>query len=534
MNFRSLSPRLYLLACAVSLMAQFSVSAAPAPKPRLGINLNGPDDWNTEIPFVDVFRLARKWISQKEGAAWGKGPALDLDENGWVRSLEPGCWAETPILSVSGRMPAGIYTVLYEGSGKLRIKGSDAAKIVVIEESEGRMLLDVTPTPVSGDGSLFVEIRESDPKNYIRNIRILLPGSEKTYLENPFRPGFLETWKGMAAFRFMDWMKTNNSKITKWSERPTLKSAIWTGEGGVPVEIMVDLANRQKADAWFCMPHQADDDYVRNFATLVKEKLDPSLKVYVEYSNEVWNSMFDQCKWANEQGLKQGLSKLPWEAGWKFYAKRSLEIFKIWEDVFAGSDRLITVLSTQAGNVYVGEQILEYQNAGKKAKALAIAPYVGFNIPEKSDSDKEFTAAEVARWSVDRVMQEMMNTRLPEALKSIEEHKALADRYGLTLIGYEGGQHAVGILGGENNDQLTALLHQANRSKAMGELYTAYLDAWSSHGGDLFAHFSSIGRWSKWGSWGLMEYYNSNPKDYPKFQATMRWAKQQRQPVNAF
>jgi hypothetical protein len=30
-----------------------------------------------------------------------------------------------------------------------------------------------------------------------------------------------------------------------------------------------------------------------------------------------------------------------------------------------------------------------------------------------------------------------------------------------------------------------------------------------------------------------MEYYNSNPEDYPKFQATMRWAKKKGQAVNA-
>jgi hypothetical protein len=37
-------------------------------QPRLGINLAGPADWNTELPLVDVFRLSRTWISQKKGA----------------------------------------------------------------------------------------------------------------------------------------------------------------------------------------------------------------------------------------------------------------------------------------------------------------------------------------------------------------------------------------------------------------------------------------------------------------------------------
>lgn len=29
-------------------------------RPRLGMNLAGPADWNTELPFVDVFRLSRR------------------------------------------------------------------------------------------------------------------------------------------------------------------------------------------------------------------------------------------------------------------------------------------------------------------------------------------------------------------------------------------------------------------------------------------------------------------------------------------
>ena len=41
----------------------------------------------------------------------------------------------------------------------------------------------------------------------------------------------------------------------------------------------------------------ADDDYVYQLAALLKDKLDPKLVVYVEYSNEVWNSGFSQFKW---------------------------------------------------------------------------------------------------------------------------------------------------------------------------------------------------------------------------------------------
>jgi hypothetical protein len=66
-------------------------------QPRLGMNLAGPSDWMTELPFVDVFRTSRPWISQKKGAGWGQGPELALDEFGWVKQLEPGCFAESMI-----------------------------------------------------------------------------------------------------------------------------------------------------------------------------------------------------------------------------------------------------------------------------------------------------------------------------------------------------------------------------------------------------------------------------------------------------
>ena len=530
------SPLSILSACMAFVFSTHPSLAAktpPPPKPALGTNLNAPDDWNTEIPFVDVFRLSRRWISQQEGQPWGKGPELELDENGWVKKLEPGARAETLLLTVSGHAPAGTYTVLYEGDGKIELKGSNGFEIQVMDNEPGRITFDATTSPVTGDASLFLSIKETNPDDYIRNIRVLLPGHEEDYQKNPFRPGFLEMWKGMAVYRFMDWMKTNNSKISRWEERPKPTSATWTGQGGVPVEVMVDLCNRQGVPPWFCMPHLADDDYVRNFAQLVKDQLDPSLKVYIEYSNEVWNSMFKQHQYAGEQGLKAGYASKPWEAGWAYYARRSVEIFKIWEEVFGGTDRLVRILAAQAENPHIARKILAFEDAGAHADALAIAPYVGFNVPAKSDNPNIPIADDVANWTVERVMDHMTNVKLPEMLQRIAEHKQVADQYGLALIGYEAGQHAVGIAGGENNDQLTRLFMEANRSKAMGELYRAYWQGWQEAGGSLIANFSSIGRWSKWGCWGLMEYYDSKPEDYPKFVETMRWAKSLGQPVNA-
>ena len=40
----------------------------------LGMNLSGPADWNTELPFVDAFRISRQWISQKKARVGAKAP----------------------------------------------------------------------------------------------------------------------------------------------------------------------------------------------------------------------------------------------------------------------------------------------------------------------------------------------------------------------------------------------------------------------------------------------------------------------------
>jgi hypothetical protein len=106
--------RLLLLAGSTIASCSGVRAAADLNQPAAGINLAGPADWNTELPFVDVFRLSRAWISQKRGEGWGKGPALDLDEHGWVRRLEPGCFAETPLCTIDdGHYPSGVWTVLW-------------------------------------------------------------------------------------------------------------------------------------------------------------------------------------------------------------------------------------------------------------------------------------------------------------------------------------------------------------------------------------------------------------------------------------
>ena len=503
-----------LLAAMILIFSGHAHSAAPAApvRNRLGINLSGFADWNTEHPLVDVFRLSRHWISQKQGEPWGKGPALDLDGHGWVRKLDANCFAETPVLT-GGHAPIGDYVCLYEGSGQVEF-GANAR---IVSRQPGRIVVNID----ARKSGTFLQLRQTDPANPVRNIRLIMPGFESNYRRQPFHPAFLQRWRGFDTLRFMDWMDTNGSQQKEWVDRPRLEHATWTIKG-VPIELMVDLCNRLKANPWFCLPHLASDDYVRQFATLVKAQLDPSLKVCIEYSNEVWNSSFEQHRYAEEQARQLGLGarERPWEGAALFYARRSRQIFQIWEQVFGGRSRLIRVLAWQAagGEYWTDHMLLGQQDAGKNCDALAIAPYISFMPSPSNDRLKPDT---VAQWSVDRLLDYVETNSLPECLGWMKVQKAVAEKYRLPLICYEAGQHLVGVGGGENHEALTKLLIAANRHPRMGGLYTRYLDAWRDVGGDLLCLFSSVASSSKWGSWGLLE--GADETSSPKFDAVQKW-----------
>ena len=509
----------------LSLSPDTGFAATPA-QSRLGINLSGLADWSTDYPFVDVFRMSRKWISQSEGAGWGKGPELVRDANGWITHLETNCWADTPLLTGSnGHAPAGDYVCLFDGEGEINFQYAK-----VISREPGRIVVRInSETTAPTGGGIFLGLRSTNPTNYVRNIRVIMPGFEKTYRDQVFSPPFLTRWNEFNTFRFMDWLHTNGSHQREWSDRATTNYCNYT-ERGIPVEVMIDLCNRLKINPWFNIPHLASDDYVRQFAALVQRALDPRLKAYVEYSNEVWNSMFEQHRYAEAKGKEMNLGpeSRPWEGAAVFYGLRSQQIFKIWEDACGSRARLVRVIAWQAagGTYWTDGMVLGKNETGKNADALAIAPYMTLCIGPgtKPNSDT------VADWTVDQVLDYTETNALPECLEWTRSSKTIADKYGLRLVCYESGQHLVGVGGGENNEKMTQVFQAANRHPRMGVLYTKYLDALNKAGVDLTCLWCSTGKWSKWGSWGLTEYWDETGATQPKFKAVCDWNQQHTRP----
>jgi hypothetical protein len=138
----------------------------------------------------------------------------------------------------------------------------------------------------------------------------------------------------------------------------------------------------------------------------------------------------------------------------------------------------------------------------------------------------------VAGWTVDKVLDHLETRSLPQSVKWIQDSKRLADKFGLKLVAYEGGQHMLGIWEVQNNEAITRLLLKTNAHPRLAEIYRRYFDAWEKSGGDLFCYFTSVGVWSKFGSWGLLQYYDDDPAASPKLQAVMRWASSRGQRVS--
>ncbi len=503
----------------------------------LGTGLTGIADYSTELPFLDKFKSARYWIPQNP-RTWntGEGAQLNLDEQGWVKSLpssDDGSQYRTVGTVLLREIPnayrSGRYVVLYEGTGTIKY-GFEASQVTA-ESRPGR---DVIQIKEAGGGGIYLHITSTDPNNtgdYVRNIRVYheedLPLVE---LGMQFNPDFTQKIKEFGSLRFMDWMQTNGSQQKEWDDRPTPDSASWAWSNeGVPVEQMVALANETGTAPWFTMPHQATDDYMAQFAAYVRDHLDPSLPVYVEFSNEVWNQLFPQYHYAQEQAeARWGSNPIGGNGGMQWYGMRTAEMSQIWKSTFDQQrDRVIAVASTQGARRGLEEAILntpawvaeqsanpESRSARNFIDAYGIAGYFGNSLGAPGN------AQQVRSWLSDedggfgRAFQQLESGGLlpggrgdsvAGTLDQFRYHAEVAQRYGKQLVAYEGGQHVVGFLGLENDPQLAEFFIALNRRPEMGRLYDQLLSGWRASDGTLFSNFVAVAQPSKFGSWGALE-----------------------------
>lgn len=528
--------------------------------PRLSLGLASVVDWSVQQPFLNVMKTARPWIGNV-GGQWG---GIDyaalrdggyLDANGWPIALPPDVTSLSTLLLTdlpqdAGQV-AGRYVLRYIGKGSLQVTGRAEA----IEAAPGQISFDYTPGP----GSVIVTLSAPDADDPIRDISVVRADHLAAYDAGAlFNPAWLMRINGAKGLRFMDWMATNNSRLSRLQDRPKPDDFSWA-VNGVPVEVMIALANDLRADAWFTIPHLAEDALVRAYATAVRDGLAPGLRAQVEYSNEMWNWQFDQAAWADKQCRARWKATDCWV---QYYGMRAAEVANIWAEVFGdvGKDRLTRVISTQTAWLGLEEQILHAPLAvaeGRKPPAASFDAYAvtgyfaaGLGSDDKAtalqgwlvqsrqlaqaQADQQglagkakdaFVAAHRFDTATDRAATELENGFVTgqsadtlDALLTVvlPYHAKRAKQEGLALMMYEGGTHVVGNGVLLEDAEVTAFFHHLNYAPQMGALYDRLLHGWAALTPAPFNAFVDVYAPSKWGSWGGLRHLGD---DNPRWQA---------------
>ena len=581
----------------IQRMAAGATSCEPANlNARLGTNLNAVVDFSPEYTFINAFKASREWISREywykpNVGGWGENKAelIPLDADGYPTGFIPaaecdnpaGCWIASFLFKdIGGNYPAGTYEVRFDGEGTLIFSG-DASPSVTIHgtAASGGSGSFVVNSP--SNNGVEINLFKTDPNgtgDYIRNIRIIMPGyapgDEETII---FHSDFLDSIAPMKTLRFMDWMRTNfstqgnrdaiTSTVTLVDEdvslepyatlinghvvntsgaensraisaRIPLEYAQYSTDKGVPAEIMVELANTANIDPWFNMPHLATDAYVTDFATTVRDNLEPTQRVYVEYSNEIWNTIFSQSFWITDQGKAkwEGVDVIDQAKQLNWYGMRSHEVCKIWDQVFAAEkDRVICVLNAQASNTgasWILQQMLDCPlwsegPCSAHIDAVAIAPYIGNYLANQNPLVQGWLNDGGTSGALDTLFTEIITggiVQTPGALvRSIGDMNNYADLVAtrnLDLISYEGGQHLH-----SNSYNVNQLFLAASNDPRMKDVYDGYLAAWpgagtsGNAGGELFLHFNNTSKYGASGAWGSQEMYNDTTR--PKLDALL-------------
>ena len=492
---------------------------APARRdePFLGINIESNRDYERQFMFIDAMKTSRRWGSAQKPY---DSKAI-VGPDGW-----PADDAGTIVIT-EARNISGIYKFSATGKCDLSTPGSPAKVAnLVYDANRNRTYADVIVS-AAPDRVTSLSLAFKNTSGGLKDIKLIRPG----YADDSqiFTREFLASLKPFGAIRFMDYSRTNNSTVSKWDERCKPEDAQYIVKGA-PYEHAIEIGNRTGKDIWLCVPALADDDFVVQLGKLVREKLNPELHCYIEYSNEVWNGQFKQFR------QNQDAAKAEVAAGdttlndggkdtnvhywaWKRVAKRVVTFRKLLGD----DPRFRVILASQVGfdpPGFVIKTQLEYVEKfhGPPSRffyAISCAPYFSPGRDELDPQKKKwFTERDTI--TVDEICERLLaRTQTSRNDKTLAFH-TLAKKYGVKSFAYEGGLDLQ--QSSKNLDIKMASQYDPRAGKAIEDYLTHFYEG----GGDAIFFFTLSCKYSKAGYWGLTE--DVRDLSTPKYQAAVRVA----------
>ncbi len=285
-------------------------------------------------------------------------------------------------------------------------------------------------------------------------------------------------------------MKNMNNKSDAWS---------W--------DYIIALANILKKDIWVNVYISADSDYVINLANLLKTKLDPSINIYVENSNEVWSPTQTTHGPYNKSQADE--YKITFDQN---YARRTVEVSNLFKTVFGiyeMNKRVRVVLGAQQAYGGRSDTHLDYINKNIGSPSIyiyALAPSLYFGS-KNSNGDTN---------AINQGMLDDIDSQL-QSLTDRKGHLNRSIKWSLVggCVSYEGGP-SIPASGGKTNLSNQIL---ANRTYKMKEIIKKnFQDGWFDIGGNLAMYFTLYSGYNRYGCWGLTDDYNNSDRNF-KMQA---------------
>ncbi|CAF1259509.1 unnamed protein product [Rotaria sordida] len=368
------------------------------------------------------------------------------------------------VLSTAAIGMGGTYLLNAQGNAQVTVYGgSSAGRIANKMYNASTNTLSASLIIPQGATQIMLSfINTSGPG--LQNISVLQPGYDLTSKSN-ITNLMLTHLSRFSIIRFMDWTSRNTNLEVNWNETTPLNWLQYTPSKRNPCKIIPFIANQlnSNVDIWINIPYGATDDYVLNVVQLMLNQLNPTINIYVEFSNELWNFIFAQAttnlKAANDSVLNQD------------------DLLRL---AYDNTDQCVNPTIIIQGSDYFNKL---YGPPSTFLHDIAIAP--DFDLSQYKTCIQTF------------LLERGWSQRVP-----VDVHAVYAAWYGLAVHDYEGG---LDTAAGCEGCSLSAKIN-ATRDNRMINLCVSFLNGWYRYG------FQPLNWWvtgaaqiTTYGSWNLLE-----------------------------
>ncbi len=350
----------------------------------------------------------------------------------------------------------------------------------------------------------------------ITNIKIHRPGYEVS-TDKIFTDEFIRlcTAADFSCYRFYNVQNIWQGEpvfpaVTSWNMRKlpsdVTQQPINGKKDGWCWEYIIELANILKKDIWINIHISCDSVYVTTLANFLKERLNHSINIYVENSNEVWSPTHEtEGPYNNAQAKQYGITFD------ENYARRSVELSRWFANVYgenAINSKIRVVLAGQHAYNGRSDNHLNYINKtfGEPKKYIyATSTALYFQSAQANGNPDEINNGMITD------IQGQMENKSASTYRL--NHIDKAKKWGLIggCTSYEGGPHLPS--GGGNNNLANQIL--SHRTEKMGDVTRLnYEEGWKELNGGLAMYFTLVSGYNRYGCWGITDDYTKPERNY--------------------